>query len=112
MTVSILHRVSGDGLAVVGIAVLLWFLGALAGGAESYATFAAVAGHPLGIFVLVGISWAFCNHLCSGLRHFVLDSGAGYEVERNNLWSLVSILAGILLTIGFWAVILNKQGVI
>ena len=32
MAVSILHRVTGDGMALVGLAVLLWWLGALAGG--------------------------------------------------------------------------------
>ena len=66
----------------------------------------------IGIIVLVGISWAFFNHMCSGLRHLVLDVGAGYEVDRNNMWSVISILAGILLTLAFWAVVMHKLGVI
>ena len=32
MLVSILHRVSGDGMALVGLFVLVWWLGALASG--------------------------------------------------------------------------------
>ena len=60
----------------------------------------------IGIGVLIGISWAFFNHLMSGIRHLVLDVGAGYEVDRNNRWSTISILLGILLTVLFWAVIL------
>ena len=39
MLVSILHRVSGDGLALVGLPVLLWWLGALASGPAAYQTF-------------------------------------------------------------------------
>ena len=39
MLVSILHRITGDGMAFVALPVLLWWLGATAGGAESYATF-------------------------------------------------------------------------
>ena len=106
MAVSILHRVSGNGLAVAGVAVLLWFVGAIASGPAAYETFAAVMGSPIGIIVLIGISWAFFNHLMSGVRHLVLDVGAGYEVDRNNRWSTISILLGILLTVLFWAVIL------
>ncbi|MGB3738398.1 MAG: succinate dehydrogenase, cytochrome b556 subunit, partial [Pontixanthobacter sp.] len=56
--------------------------------------------------VLIGLSWAFFNHLCSGLRHFVLDVGAGYEIQTNKMWSIVSPIAGILLTALFWAAVI------
>ncbi|NBC35320.1 succinate dehydrogenase, cytochrome b556 subunit [Novosphingobium sp. FSY-8] len=108
MAVSILHRVSGNGLAVVGLGALLCWLGALVGGEASYANFAAQAGTWYGRIVLIGISWAFFNHLCSGLRHFVLDIGAGFEVKSNNIWSIVSIVLGALLTAAFWAVLLLR----
>jgi len=108
MLVSILHRVTGDGLAFVGLGVLLWWLGSLAGGAESYATFREAMISPLGMIVLVGLTWAFFNHMMSGLRHFVLDMGAGYELTVNKTWSIVSPLLGILLTALFWAFILAK----
>jgi succinate dehydrogenase / fumarate reductase cytochrome b subunit len=39
------------------------------------------------------------------VRHFVLDIGAGYEVDANNRWSVVTIAGGILLTAAFWAAI-------
>lgn len=108
MAVSILHRITGDGLALVGLGVMLWWLGALAGGPESYATFAAAMGSPFGMVVLVGLSWAFFTHMASGLRHFVLDMGAGYELTVNRTWSVLSPLLGILLAALFWAVILTK----
>ena len=108
MLVSILHRITGDGMALVGLFVLLWWLGALASGPEYYATFSELITSPLGMVVLVGLSWAFFTHLTSGLRHFVLDIGAGYELDTNRLWSIVSPLLGIALTAGFWALILNK----
>jgi succinate dehydrogenase / fumarate reductase cytochrome b subunit len=108
MAVSILHRVSGDGLAFVGIPVLLWWLGALASGPEAYATFMRAADSPLGYVVLVGLSWAFFNHLCSGLRHFVLDMGAGFEIDVNKTWSVLSIAGGLALTLAFWAALLLR----
>ena len=121
MLVSILHRISGDGLAFVGLPVLLWWLGALASGPEAYETFTAWMWADLGALewsgaailastvklllkvVMIGLSWAFFNHLCSGIRHFVLDAGAGYEVDTNKTWSVLTTLGGIVLTAAFWA---------
>ena len=108
MAASILHRITGDGMAFVGLGVLLWWLGAMAGGADSYAIFQETMGSPLGLVVLVGLSWAFFSHMMTGLRHFVLDIGAGYELDTNKMWSMLAPVIGILLTAAFWAVILLK----
>jgi succinate dehydrogenase / fumarate reductase cytochrome b subunit len=108
MLVSILHRVSGDGLALVGLPVLLWWLGALATGPEAYETFATLAVTPIGYLVLVGLSWAFFVHLCSGIRHFVMDMGAGYEIDRNKMWSVVTLVLPFVLTAAFWAALLLR----
>ncbi len=108
MATSILHRISGQGLTFVGLPVLLWWLSALASGQDAYDDFLAVAGSPVGLFVLVGLSWAFFTHLCSGLRHLVLDTGANYELHNNKIGSIVSIAGGVVLTIIFWAVIVSR----
>ncbi len=105
MLTSILHRVSGNGLAVAGLGVLVFWLGSIAGGAESYAQFITCMGSPIGMVVLVGISWAFFNHFASGIRHFVMDIGAGYELVVNARWSVLTPVIGILLTAAFWAAI-------
>lgn len=105
MAVSILHRAAGEGMAFVGIPVFLWWLAALAGGAESYATFHDIAAAWYGQIVLIGLSWAFFEHLTSGLRHFVLDIGAGYELDTNNAWSWAVPAIAIVLTALFWALI-------
>lgn len=106
MAVSILHRVTGNGMAFVGLGVLLWWLGALAGGEEAYVYFSRHMGEWYGKVVLIGLTWAFLNHLCSGLRHFVMDIGAGYELKTNTLWSWLTPLIAILLTAAVWARIL------
>jgi succinate dehydrogenase / fumarate reductase cytochrome b subunit len=126
MLSSILHRVSGVG-ATVGIAVLLWWLGALVSGPDAYATFTAwmwadlsqLAWDGAGAIVaslvkillkivLIGVSWAVFAHTVTGLRHFVLDTGAGYELDRNNRWATVSTILGFVLTGLFWAVLLLR----
>ena len=106
MLVSILHRVTGDGMAFAALPVLLWWLGALASGPEAYETFAGHASSWYGMVILVGISWAFFNHMSSGVRHFVLDIGAGYEIDTNKRWSVATTASGIILTAAFWAALL------
>jgi succinate dehydrogenase / fumarate reductase, cytochrome b subunit len=103
MFVSILHRITGNGLAVVGLATLLCWLSALASGPEAYAKFSGMAGSWYGLVIMVGLSWAFFTHLTSGLRHFVLDIGAGYELTINKIWSVLAPILAILLTAAFWA---------
>lgn len=109
MAVSILHRVTGDGMALVGLAVLVWWLAALAGGKASYDAFALHASAWYGQVVLVGLTWAFFTHLASGLRHFVLDIGAGYELNRNNGWAIATPVIALSLTVSTWAYILTRQ---
>lgn len=108
MAVSILHRVTGDGMALVGLAVLVWWLAALAGGAAAYETFTGWMTTPMGWLVLVGLSWAFFSHMATGIRHFVLDIGAGYELTTNKTWSIGAPLIGIVLTVAFWLVVLAR----
>ncbi|MFA9200624.1 MAG: succinate dehydrogenase, cytochrome b556 subunit [Cypionkella sp.] len=120
MTVSILHRASGTILAVVGLPLLLWWLGAIASGPEAYATFtqwvwAGEDGNGLQAVVnvlakvaLVVTTWALFEHTLSGLRHYVLDMGAGYEITTNKRWSHVVLIGAPLLTAAFWALLLLR----
>jgi len=105
MLVSILHRITGDGMACVALPVLLYWLGSLAAGPEAYASFEHQATSWYGYVILVGISWAFFNHMSSGIRHFVMDVGAGYEIHTNKRWSVATPIIGILLTAAFWAAV-------
>lgn len=116
MAVSIFHRVSGDGLAIVGGLMFLWWLGALAAGPDAYAAFLACVWHDpspeittlhqitniLGKVVLIGLTWAFFQHLFSGLRHFVLDTGAGYELKINKIFSALVFIGSITATAAIW----------
>jgi len=106
MLVSILSRITGAGLATVGAAAFVWWLAAAADGPDSYESFTRCATHPVGIAIAVGLTWAFFQHTAAGLRHFVLDVGAGYELSTNKMWALVTLALPILLTAALWAFIL------
>jgi succinate dehydrogenase / fumarate reductase cytochrome b subunit len=102
MAVSIIHRVTGAGLATVGAAAFVWWLAAAAAGPEAYATFAGWATSWPGLVVAVGLSWALIQHTLSGLRHLVMDIGAGYEIERNKIWATLTVAGSLILTSALW----------
>lgn len=103
MLVSILHRITGGGLAVVGALVLVWWLWSLADGNDSYSYFSSWATHWAGIVVGVGLTWAFLQHTASGIRHLLMDTGAGFELQTNKMWATVTAIVPLLLTALFWA---------
>ena len=107
MLVSILHRTTGSALTFAGLALLTWWLLAIASGAPVYEEFVAVAGHPLGIATLVGLTWAFWQHFFSGLRHLFLDMGAGYELKTNKLFAVLAIAAALFATAATWFVLMG-----
>jgi succinate dehydrogenase / fumarate reductase cytochrome b subunit len=73
MLVSILHRVTGAGLS------------------------------------LVGLTWAFFQHLFSGIRHLVMDTGAGFELGINRTFAILTLVASVLLTAALWVYVLEYR---
>jgi len=105
MAVSILHRVTGAGLATVGALALVWWLVAAASGGEAYARFAGWASWKWALLFWVPLTWAFWQHTLSGLRHFVMDVGAGFELRTNRLWAWLVMVFAVLFTALTWAAI-------
>lgn len=106
MLVSILHRATGTALAVAGVIGFVWWLTAASMGADAYARFYECATGLLGKVVGIGLTWTFFQHLFSGLRHLVLDTGAGYELRTNKIWATMTIVGSVLMTVAVWASIL------
>ena len=107
MLVSILHRITGGALTVVGLAVLAWWLVSIAGGEPAYDKFVGLANHPVSLVVLAGLTWAFWQHLFSGLRHLVLDTGAGYELKTNRFWAVMILAASLFATGLTWYLLMG-----
>ncbi len=111
MAISIFHRATGFVLATAGMLTLLWWLSAIGGSAESFATFQSyvvsagddatglqIAANWFFRFLAVGVTYSFFQHLFSGLRHLVLDMGAGYELKTNRTWALAAFIAAFFAT--------------
>jgi succinate dehydrogenase / fumarate reductase cytochrome b subunit len=109
MVVSILHRATGIALSVAGLAILTWWLFAIAGGPDAYATFTKYATSSLGLAVLVGLTWSFLQHLLSGLRHLTMDTGAAFDLKVNKTFAILTIVGSVLLTALVWAYLLGVR---
>jgi succinate dehydrogenase / fumarate reductase cytochrome b subunit len=110
MFVSLLNRAMGIGLATVGALAFVIWLVTLAMGPEAYGAFMSWAKWWPSYIVWVGLTFAFFFHLCAGLRHFVMDAGAGFELNTNRLWSWLTIVAAVLLTGLVWLIVFAKGG--
>lgn len=109
MAASIIHRATGVALSFAGLAVLTWWLWAIARGADAFATFVKAAWNPIGIVVLVGLSWAFFQHLFTGIRHLVTDTGANFELDSNKRSAVLTFVGSVLLTVLMWLYIFGVR---
>ena len=105
MTLSILHRATGVAMTVGLVVLAAWLVSAAAGAAE-YERFTAMMLTLIGRLVLIGWSFAFFYHLANGIRHLVWDTGRGFEKHQANASAWFVIIAAILITAGFWTVLL------
>ncbi|KPF76509.1 succinate dehydrogenase [alpha proteobacterium AAP81b] len=108
--VSILHRITGNAMALGVVWLFLWWLVAAATGPEAYATFMWVATGPIGLVIAFGSTWLFFQHLCSGIRHLVMDTGQALEIGVSKAAATATIIASTLLTILTWIAIYLHKG--
>ena len=96
--VSILHRVSGAVLFLLGIPLLLAAVGASLSSPESYAQLKAAFTHPLGKLVLIGFLWAYLHHFFAGIRYLLLDMLKGIELAPARRSGAIVLAVSLLLT--------------
>jgi succinate dehydrogenase / fumarate reductase cytochrome b subunit len=62
---------------------------------------------PVGLVVLVGLTWSFFQHLLSGIRHLVMDTGAAFELGINKTFAILTIVGSVILTVLVWVYFLG-----
>jgi succinate dehydrogenase / fumarate reductase, cytochrome b subunit len=103
MMMSIMHRITGVGL-YFGIILLVWWLTA-ASISDSYFDFVqGFFGHWFGRLVLFGFSWALIHHVLGGLRHFLWDTGRGYDLKVVEWLARANLAGSIVLTLLLWII--------
>ena len=97
--VSILHRVSGALLFLVGIPLLLAGVGMSLASPESFSQLRGAVSHPAAKFVLLGLAWAYIHHFCAGMRYLLLDIHQFIELKPARQSSAVVLIASLVLTL-------------
>ena len=98
---SILHRLTGIGLAV-GSILLAWWLISVAAGGELFEATHRFLISPIGMVLLFLWSVAFFYHLCNGIRHLAWDAGYGFEIRTATRSGYAVLAMTALLTAVVW----------
>ena len=99
--VSILHRISGVLLFLVGIPFILYLFQKSITSELSFEVYRSVVGSFFGKLVLLVLLWAFLHHLIAGIRYLVLDLHIGVEKEKADLSAKIVMAASLALTVIF-----------
>jgi succinate dehydrogenase / fumarate reductase cytochrome b subunit len=106
-----LHRAPCDGaLAFGAVVIFAWWLAALASGPTYYRLFQDIVFSPLGVVVGFGLTWSMFQHMGSGIRHFIMDSGEGFDLVTSRRMALATFAFSAIATLAFWAFILLGRG--
>ena len=107
---SITNRATGIVLSV-GLAMLVCWLAALAGGARVYARVQAAFAAPAYKAFYAVLLAAFAYHLVAGIRHLVWDTGHGLErAQSQRSAHLVIAAAAVLAVVLIWWALAPHSG--
>ena len=98
---SIIHRMTGVGLAL-GAVLVVWWLLAAATGPDYFATVDGLLTSWIGYLVLLGSTWALAYHLLNGIRHLFWDMGHGFEIETVERSGMAVVIGSGALTVLLW----------
>lgn len=98
---SILHRLTGIGLAA-GAVVLVYWLNAAAYGPGAFEYAQGLLATWFGKLLLLGWTWALFYHLCNGIRHMYWDAGRGLELKQVHITGWLVVVASLGFTLISW----------
>jgi succinate dehydrogenase / fumarate reductase cytochrome b subunit len=111
MMMSILHRITGS-INYAGTVLIAAWLTAAASGPDGFNAANTLARSPIGMLVLFGYSWSLIHHGLGGIRHFIWDTGRGFDLATIRLLSWGTLAGSLTLTAIVWFIGLTKSGVL
>lgn len=97
--VSILHRISGALMFVVGIPLVLYLFQQSLTSEISFEGYRAIVSHWFVKLVLLGLAWAYLHHLFAGIRYLLLDLHIGVEKAPSRKTALATLVISLTLTL-------------
>ena len=98
---SITHRATGAALAM-GSLLVVWWIVALATGAEYYSFVQSIISSWYGQFVLFGFTVAVFYHLSNGIRHLFWEFGYNLTIQGVHRSGYMVLVSTIVLTAATW----------
>lgn len=101
--VSILHRISGALMFLVGLPLVLYIFQQSIVSELGFERFREFTSNVFVRLVLVGILWAYVHHFLAGLRHLLMDLDIGVDKAPGRTSAAVVLAVGVVLTLIFAA---------
>ena len=102
---SITHRATGTALAL-GSLMVVWWIVALATGAEYYNFVQSILTSWFSQLVLFGFTVAVFYHLSNGIRHLFWDFGYNLTIEGVHRSGYMVLASTVILTVLTWALVI------
>ena len=102
---SITHRATVTALAL-GSLMVVWWIVALATGAEYYNFVQSILTSWFGQLVLFGFTVAVFYHLSNGIRHLFWDFGYNLTIEGVHRSGYMVLASTVILTVLTWALVI------
>ncbi len=99
--VSILHRISGALLFLVGIPFTLYLFQQSLRSEISFDRYRALVGSIPGKLILLILIWSLAHHLVAGIRYLILDLHIGIEKAPSALTARIVLGLALLITAVF-----------
>jgi succinate dehydrogenase / fumarate reductase, cytochrome b subunit len=109
MVMSILHRITGAAL-YFGTLLLAWWLVAAATNESYFNYVSSWFGTWYGKVVLLAYTFALLLHMMGGIRHFIWDTGRGYDLKTIDQLSWGSAIVSVILTAVIWMLASQTAG--
>jgi succinate dehydrogenase / fumarate reductase cytochrome b subunit len=61
-------------------------------------------GTPLGLLVMLGLTFSLYYHLAAGVRHLFWDAGKGFDPKLADLTGVAAIGFAVVATLATWAI--------
>jgi succinate dehydrogenase / fumarate reductase cytochrome b subunit len=97
--VSILHRLSGVALFLIGLPLLLLGIERSLASPAAFDGFRSALSTPFAKIVVIGLVWAYLHHFCAGIRFLLLDIQQGIELKAARRSSGVVLVISLALTL-------------
>jgi succinate dehydrogenase / fumarate reductase, cytochrome b subunit len=95
---SILHRVSGALMFLVGLPFILYLFQLSLTSELSFEAFRGIVSHWFAKLVLLGLIWAYMHHFCAGIRYLLLDMHMGIEKQQATTSARIVLVVSLVLT--------------